>query len=150
MDKPIQITALLSQENPDAERTLKRCRSLQRLQRLVTSLLAPEFGHHCRVGNMRGNSLIIFCDSPAWASRLRYQAAQLLERLHQHPSLSSIEHIELKVIPVAQSYATPPRETPVLSEYAASCLSACAETVSNQPLRDALTRLARHRKKVRP
>ncbi len=147
MDKPTQITAMLSQDNPSAERMLKRCRSLQRLQQLVASLLAPEFARHCHVGNIRGNSLIIFCDSPAWASRLRYQVAQLRDKLHQHPALATIEHIELKVMPTSHEHSSAPRATPELSEYAASCLSACADTVNNQPLREALTRLARHRKK---
>ncbi len=147
MDKPSPITKLLHRANFPAEGVLQRGQFLHRLNRLVGSLLDTDSKLHCQVGNIRDGVLILYVDSTAWASRLRYQSPALLKQLQQRKGLATLRHIEVKVTPKQEKEKK--NQAAELSDEASSCLSACADSISDQGLREALQRLAtRHRKSV--
>lgn len=146
MDKPKPITDLLYRDNFPAEGVLQRGQFLHRLNRLLSSLLDDDSRLHCQVGNVRDGVLIIYVDSTAWASRLRYQSPALLKQLQQRKGLAALNQIEIKVLPRQESKK---RIKPVeLSAEASSCLSACADSIADEGLRAALQRLATHHKKA--
>lgn len=143
MDKPTALNELLHHNDFAASHTLRRGQFLQRLQKLLASLLDADSSAHCQVGNLRDDALILYCDSTAWASRLRYQIPTLLGTLQQHKVLASLRRIEIKVMP-QQVTQKAHRSAATLSNTASSCILACADSVNDQALQSALTRLARH------
>ena len=145
MDKPSQITKLLHSTSFPAEGLLQRGQYLHRLDRLFGKLLDSETRLHCQVGNIRDGVLIIYIDSTAWATRLRYQTPALLQQLQQRKGLEGLHQIELRVLPAEKKELI---EQPAkLSQEASSCLSACAESLEDENLSNALRRLAAHHKK---
>ncbi len=145
MDKPSPITKLLHRANFPVEGLLQRGQFLHRLNRLVGSLLDDTFEQHCQVGNVRDGVLILYVDSTAWASRMRYQAPTLLKQLQQRKGLASIQKVEVKLLPKQEKVAK--IQSVELSSEASSCLIACADSIEDDGLRIALQRLAAHHKK---
>ena len=142
MDKPSPVTGLLRKPGFPAEGVLQRGRFLLKLDHLLRSILDHESSLHCRVGNVRDGLLILYTDSAAWATRLRYQTPALLQQLQTHKGLQGLQKIELRVLPEEKKLEKNQRVE--MSSAAASCLSACADTVAGEDLRKALQRLASH------
>jgi hypothetical protein len=145
MDKPSPITDLLQHTGPLVEGVLQRGQFLHRLNRLVGSLLDHDARLHCQVGNVRDGVLILYVDSTAWASRLHYQSPALLTQLQQRKGLAALRQIEVKVLPGQEKEVKYQRVK--LSHEAASCLRACADSIADNDLREALQHLAAHHKK---
>ncbi len=145
MDKPSPITKLLHHADFPAEGLLQRGQYLHRLDRLLGSLLDDDCKVHCQVGNVRDGVLILYVDSTAWASRLRYQSPALLKQLQQRRGLAAIQQIEIKVSPKQEK--TTKVQSVKLSREASSCIQACADSMEESGLREALQRLAAHHKK---
>lgn len=144
MDKPSPVTDLLQQNGFPAEGVLQRGRFLHRLERLLDRLLDADSRLHCRVGNVRDGVLILFTDSTAWATRLRYQVPTLLNTLQQQKPLQGLQKIELRVLPEEKKETINQKVS--LSSEAASCISACAEGIDDDRLSQALRQLASHHK----
>lgn len=142
MDKPSPLSELLQREEFAAGGTLQRGQYLYRLNRLLQTLVDSEQSLHCQVGNIRDDQLILYCDSPAWASRLRFQLPSLLRQLQQRKGLSTLKRIDVRVLPREQPKQQP--RTRRLSQTASSCIQACAAGIQDDKLHDALLRLASH------
>ena len=140
MDKPSQITELLYRASFPAEGVLQRGQYLYRLNRVLSKLLDADSSLHCRVANVRDGVLILYTDSTAWATRLRYQTPALLKQLQQRKGLETLSRVDLRVLPEQEK--TVINHQASLSKEASSYLSACAESVEDQGLSSALRRLA--------
>lgn len=147
MDKPHPLTDLLKNANFPAEGVLQRGQFLHRLNRLVSHLLDDDSKRHCQVGNVRDNTLILYVDTTAWASRLRYQGPALLKQLQQRKGLESLQQVEVRVMPQEEKVSKEHKAE--LSGVASSCISACAESIGDDGLRNALQNLAAHHSKKR-
>lgn len=145
MDKPSSITQLLHRASSPAKGVLQRGQFLHRLNRLVGSLLDDDSKLHCQVGNVRDGVLILYVDSTAWASRLRYQGTALLKQLQLRRGLASLQQVEIKVLPIQEKIEK--NRPAVLTHEASSYLSACADSIEDNGLRTALQRLAAHHSK---
>lgn len=144
MDKPSQLTKLLDQSASAAGNILRRGQYLQRLNQLLSRVLDTESRLHCRIGNVRDGLLILYTDSTAWATRLRYQAPALLAQLQQQKGLEGLQKIELRVLPEGKQEVKHQKAS--LSNEAASCITACADGIEDERLRNALKHLAKHHK----
>ncbi len=118
-------------------------RELQRLTRLLQKALDPSLAPHCRVGSFAPPQLTIVVDSPAWASRLRFQGKTLLRQLIQkYKEFNGISRIEVKIYPVR----LPRRESLPLrrriSPAAAEGITQMAHSINDPGLKQALLRLA--------
>ena len=105
----------------------------------VHKLLPADISRHCVAAQKRGQQLILHTDSPVWATRLRYQAPQLITLLKSgHPSLRGVK-IRLNL-----TRSPPRRRLPAAqhSDIAAAIIHDCAEDTKQPELRDALERLS--------
>ncbi len=112
--------------------------------------------NHVRPVLYEKKTLHVNADSPAWASRARYQAREMIVRLRREKYFKDITRIEAKVKPkggldreTLLSMARPrdaqrPPAKPIPTE-AAKLISALAKDVMDPKLREALERLATHR-----
>jgi hypothetical protein len=72
---------------------------LAQLQQLLEGALEPALSGHFQVANARQNRLILLAPSAVWATRLRMQAAGILEALQRsgHPEF---DEVEVRVAPL--------------------------------------------------
>jgi hypothetical protein len=120
---------------------LERARKLSRLEQAVLQLLPAELGEHCKVLNLKNETLVLATSSPAWAGRLRFAAPDLLRRLKRQLSLD-IRAIDLRVQPETVENQPIIARPLQLSLRSATLLAQTAQSVNHPPLQEALLRLA--------
>lgn len=144
MDKPSPIRQLLQREAFPAGGIISRGQALHLLDRQLKTLLETSESLHCQVGNLRDGVLILYCDSTAWATRLRYQVPQLLARMREKSEWRGVQRIEVRVSPASEK--PPEKQTVKIGSGAQRSLLGCAESVTDEALGSALRRLAAHYK----
>jgi hypothetical protein len=119
------------------------------MQQVKDCLTAP-LDEQIQAAVLRDQVLSLFVKSPAWASRLRYLAPQLLRQLKQ--SGLEIHEIRARIIPEEASIGIKDRHwhRPLLSEPSAESLRSTAEGLEAGALREAILRLSRHSEKKGP
>jgi len=78
---------------------LEHARELDRLDKILTSLLDPALSSHCQVAEIRNHCLILVCSSASFATRMRMISQQLLESFIDEGE-SGIERIEIRIAPI--------------------------------------------------
>lgn len=91
---------------------------------MLAGALDPTLADHFQVANARQNCLVLLARSPAWATRLRMQAAEVLEILRRsgHPGF---DEVEVRVAPLTPQPVTRSGKKP-LSPAAAQALAQMA------------------------
>jgi len=114
---------------------------------LVKSLLPEPLNHHCLSLVLKQNHLILYTDSSAWASRLRYFSRELVTRLkNKH---KDINKVSIKIMVDNKKVVTKSRirEARLLSTENANLLTRVADHTSDPELQAALRRLSSHHKR---
>lgn len=115
-----------------------RARQLARLRDALAAALSKEEAAHLVGVHTGANRLVIFTDTSAWCTRLRYRIAQF-EAVAEN-QMGALPHIQFKVQPpIYQQREAPYRP---LSESAVQALESAARTIDDEPLAAALRRLA--------
>lgn len=110
---------------------------------LVRSALPAELASHCRGAVVAADEVTLYVDSPAWATRLRFLAPDLLRQLAG--AGLALHRCRIRVLPPgdrvepAPSMPQPPRETAAAS----AAVSSAAAATESSDLAAALRRLAR-------
>ena len=120
---------------------LERARKLSRLEQAVLQLMPAELVTHCKVLNLRNETLVLGTSSPAWAGRLRFAVPDLLKQLKCQFALD-IRSVDLRIQPETVENQVVKSDPMQLSMSSATLLSQTAQTISHQPLQEALLRLA--------
>ena len=130
---------------------LARSRRYEKLTLLLRQHLPPECDNHYAVTGIQQQELIIMADSPVWATRLRQLAPEIIALVRQH--IAQIQHVQIK-----SRFATaPPAPTKnavktvtskhQLSQRASRQIASAASCISDEALKNALLKLARHQRK---
>ena len=120
---------------------IERARKLARLEQAVHQTLPTELAAHCKVLNLRNETLVLSTSSPAWAGRLRFVAPDLIKQLKCQFSLQ-IRGVDLRVEPETPEKQEVAKSTLRMSLRSATLLARTAEGVNYPPLQEALLRLA--------
>lgn len=110
----------------------------------------PDFlGSHCRHCVIKGDRLLIYVDSPAWGSQLRFQAPSLLPHLEQTTG-RRFRDIQIRnLLPAAPANAAEKPRAVLPGPGVSELLRETAESTSHEDIREALLRLSRTLDKVR-
>lgn len=54
----------------------------QRISENVEKVLPHALARHLKIGCVEGSTLLIFCDTPAWASDIRYREKQIVQSVN--------------------------------------------------------------------
>jgi hypothetical protein len=86
---------------------LQHAGRLTQLQQLLAAALDPALAAHFQVANLKQNRVVLLASSPAWATRLRMQAADVLAILRRsgHPE---VVEVEVRVAPLTAPPAPKP------------------------------------------
>lgn len=131
-------------------RLLAKLRSIQTLNNSFSQALGADLIPHCRVGYYHQGILILFTDSPARATQIRYQTPHLLSKLRTYPQWAGLCSIQIKVQtkqPIIIEERSPPISEPrFIPEEGRAHLQSLANDLKDKPgmksLVDSLERLA--------
>lgn len=118
----------------------RQAQEFDKFRQVLASALPTEESKHL-VG-VAGNNrrLVIFADSPAWATRLRYRAPDLEAAAMQH--CGTRPRLVFRV-GVRHGVVEQPHRSPWLPERVVNTLESSARTIKDEGLAAALRRLAR-------
>ena len=117
----------------------KKAVKLEALDRALRQTLPLPLREQVRFANWRGNSLVFLASSPAWASRLRMQQAQILAAARAIGANAG--SVTVKVAPRPPPDPQPEQSKP-LSAAAALHLKAAANSIQDPELRALFLELA--------
>ncbi len=124
--------------------TKKLIRAAERhgdITKKIQSYLPADFAEHCEFGSIRGSSIILFADSAAWATRLRFHSSDLLRYINNEYKYS-LSSIKFKVMPLRGKRKKPKPKPFHIDRSNIESIRQLASTVKHQGLSDALVRLA--------
>ncbi len=102
---PRPVSRLLSRD-ADLNHLQRMVERQQALLREVRALLPDPLAAHCLHARIRGSELVLHVDSPAWNSRLRFQAPALLRALRSRAP--ALRRVRVRVLPPAAATGTAP------------------------------------------
>lgn len=96
-NSPTALSSLARRPGSAFLTLLKKAEQIHAVNLTLSAELDSSLAPHCRAVNLRGSMLVLAVDSPAWATRLRFQTSELLSVLRQRgwPGLASVELIIL-------------------------------------------------------
>jgi hypothetical protein len=134
---------VLLRKKGDVEHLVTQTRELKQFTRLLQAELDSSLAPHCHVARLTPSQLTIVVDSPAWATRLRFQTTTLLRQLaKKHHIFQSIKNIDIKIYPARLQRRAVPPVPRHLSSGAATVITDMANSIDNPGLKQALLRLA--------
>jgi len=115
----------------------------QELLLQVHASLPAKLAKHCSSAQVQGSALILFTDTPVWASKLRFLSPQLLSKLRaSHPGIASVS-VKLAVVQRQSPVPKKVRRLVRRSNVAADIVDNSKAGISSPALRSALGRLAK-------
>lgn len=90
-----KLQSLIASPTGGVKALLDQLAKIQSLNNTLQSKLNPSLSKHCRVINLRKSTLVIAADTPAWATKMRFQQSDLLSHFRQsgYVGLANIEII---------------------------------------------------------
>ena len=146
------INKVLQEADDDLAILITRTKQLKRLTHQLRQSLDPNLAKHCYVAQYTEDKLIVLVDSAAWASKLRFEVPNLTRQLPQSDKVfAQLKNISIKILnqpnEETRSYTTITTTRPSLNEEKAQGTKTLADSVDDQALQQALTRLASHGEK---
>lgn len=125
-----------------AKGLLARVREQQQLLARVRSMLPPPLDRHCHAAMINDGRLLLYTDSPAWSSRLRFFSRRLDARLRQKNI--AVDSIAVRVMLRPGSKRRESKGSRRISSANAALLQTVADQISDPLLSAALRRLGSH------
>ena len=93
------VQSLMQNQNPGLGQLLAHARVLDRLDRILTSIIDPGLSCHCQVAEFRNHCLTLLCSNATFATRIRMISPQVLDSFREEGDFG-IERIEIRIAPV--------------------------------------------------
>lgn len=134
--RPKSVRHLL-RDKPTLQRLGRELKAQKALLIDLQQCLPADLANHCASAHIRDNTLVVHTDSPAWATRLRYLAPQLIKAVAgEYPTIQS-----LSVRLIVEQPVPAPKATAKHSDRAAEIIHTSANCAKPGPVQDALRRL---------
>jgi len=143
LPEPKSVSRILTSSGGGLQPILERAYFLQAATRGLRQVVDPALADHITVANLRAGTVVVCADSPAWLSKLRYQAPVILRQLQGLPGLEQVRKVQFKIQPAAEAppEVHPPRRA-AASRVGAQVLASTANEMKDDELAQALQRLA--------
>ncbi|RKZ95447.1 MAG: hypothetical protein DRQ40_03615 [Gammaproteobacteria bacterium] len=130
------------QQNSSLYKLSQRARFLAELNHILQQTLPTQFSAHCRLANIKDETLIIHTDNASYASLIRFQAPVLCKTLSTELNIT-IRNLEVKVRPFYIPLQNSHKNTLSLPRTAAETIQHTAQSIEDGPLKTALEKLAK-------
>ena len=146
--KHLTAASILKQDSSVLHSLFERLKYLEKLVEILSGHLEPLLVRHSRVANFENGCLMIIAESAIWATRIRFQAPQLIPKLSAYPELYGLKSIECKVVPIVVQRALmaspyPPRKMPEMNKETAEIVLEMASGIKEDKLRKVMERIAK-------
>jgi len=137
------LNSLLTGNDSQIKHLTLEAQQFIRLRDTVRSQLPPALSHHCIGAQLEAGILVIFMDSAASATPVRYQHRELVGKL----AVDGLNCSSLKVQVLPEPPVPPIPKAPLrtLSNTVRQILETTAEQLAEGSLKNSLQRLARNR-----
>ncbi|MDH3325796.1 MAG: DUF721 domain-containing protein [Gammaproteobacteria bacterium] len=145
---PAPLAKFLSSKSKNMAPLIAEAKRLMQIKIILNQSLDHELSKHIQVSRLENNQLRLMVDSPAWATRLRYKQADIINCFQNYAISKIVKSIHIKISPddVAQKKNKPKINNISLSVESADQMLEEIEAISDSSLKDALTRITRHAK----
>ncbi|MDC9725049.1 MAG: DUF721 domain-containing protein [Gammaproteobacteria bacterium] len=133
-------------KNSQLSKLAQRTQQLSKLNYILQQAMPPQFSAHCQLANVREQTLVVHTDNASYASLLRFQANTLCAALSEYLP-QPVTKLEVKVRPRYETIKSEGTSSISLPMGAADALTQTAEEMEEGPLKVALQKLAKRRKK---
>ncbi|MEK6748469.1 MAG: DciA family protein [Pseudomonadota bacterium] len=120
---------------------LRQAAFLRSIEAFLHSQVDPALARHCHVGHWNGHCLTLWADAPVWATKVRYLAPQLINKMRVYKGLGQLSEIKVKVQTAGVAVKRVTVKPPPLSPRAALDMQESAQVVADPKLKAALLRL---------
>jgi hypothetical protein len=121
----------------------KRSLAIIELQESIRLELGPPLNQHLYVANFSPDTIIIFTDSPAWASKLRFHTAGILGIAKNKLGFKDLETVRIRINPMLIT-ATRSEKAITMSPVTTQLLRRVAENINDTKLRTSLFQLSKN------
>ncbi|MEX2353746.1 MAG: DciA family protein [Gammaproteobacteria bacterium] len=117
------------------------------VQESIRRTLGPPLDKHFYLSSFNHGTILVYTDSPVWATKLRFKAATILEIARTIPGLEHLKTARIRVNPALTSRPGHGHEPPpLMSPASARLLGKVAENLDNSSkLRNSLLRLSQNK-----
>lgn len=141
--RPRNIQDIAVTNNDIFANIYKRSLAILKVQESVRLKLGPVLAGHLHVANMSTDTITIYTDSQAWATKLRFQTSEIINITRQATGLSGLISVRIKVSPALTAAVKPAPEKSVLMSPATSRLLAkVAASIDDPALQAAILKLS--------
>lgn len=137
------VARILTARDGKLQSLLERALYFEALSRILREILDPALAEHITLANLRSDTAIVAADTPAWLTKIRYQAPAILQQLKRQPGLETINKVQFKVLPLDQPQVSQSVRRASISPTSAQILESAAEGITDPDLAIALRRLSR-------
>ena len=144
--RPTKIRDIALNKNDILANLYKHSLAILALQNAVRHGLDQSVASHVHIASLDPKNITIYTDNQAWATKLRFQTAEVLKIARKFSGYSGLESLKIRVSPTLIDHSST-TETPVAMSTATSRLLAkVAENINDTALQDALKNLSRNSK----
>ncbi len=138
--RPLPLQRYLD-SSPPLVRLARQAKQAKQLLERVRTCLPTDLAPHLSAARARDNILVLYAESSAWASRIRYATPRVRR------DLSEFREIRIRIHPLETAASKPAggKARRVLVDETAAMISAIATMISDPELSQALKHLASHR-----
>lgn len=140
--QPIPLKKIIHSGNQNLRRLTGSIHQIKQLNKRLARILPANTCQHCQISSVSEDSLIVHCESAAWATRIRFEQAKIIKTFKDLGIKSISIHIHQ-----AKAPHEPTKSVKNLSSKAAESLTQLAEGTTDHKLKSALQRLAKRANK---
>ncbi len=121
---------------------IDQANKIKNANKCLKHFLSAPLSEHVIVSNIKGNTLILQTNSPAWSTRTNFIATEIVNYMRNEGGLAMVERLKVKVVPPETKSVRRIRSVEPLSNNSSKLLKSVASGIKNEALSAALQRLA--------
>ncbi len=141
MPKQPEHINFICRHNKTLAKLAQHAQLIEKLDHTLHQALPSQFSTHCRLANIKHQTLIIHTDNASLASLIRFQVPTLCKTFSAHLEMP-ISNIEVKVRPETSREKVVETSTTLLPKSAATALQQTSQVIDNEALSASLKKLA--------
>jgi hypothetical protein len=144
---PRNIQDIAINNNDVLANLYKHSLAILKVQDSLRLQLGPALAPHLYVANLGPDTITIYTDSQAWATKLRFQTSEIIRTAKKTTGLNGLLSVRIKVSPaLIHSPSIPERsDSLLLSPSTARLLAKVAENIDDPALQTAILKLCQNK-----
>ena len=142
--KTPRIWTLLNADSGILRKLIQHIDLLKEIEQKLASFLGHPLSEHYIIANYANDTLVLYADTPSWASRIRYNTPQIMLFLQNEYGLGSLKTIRIKVTPSSAQSVHLPDKRWKLDKHTANLISQSASSITDETLKCLLLKISKH------